>query len=93
VGADQGGHQQAEAFSQNEQGAESLSEWSKAYAQFPSAVQRMRAEIWMEQADLAAKATIGARPLIYAERALKEKPDHARARQLRDQADSIEEKR
>jgi hypothetical protein len=31
--------------------------------------------------------------LIYAERALKEKPDHARARQLRDQADSIEEKR
>jgi tetratricopeptide (TPR) repeat protein len=83
----------AEAFSQNEQGAESLSEWSKAYAQFPSAVQRMRAEIWMEQADLAAKSNNWGKALIYAERALKEKPDHARARQLRDQADSIEEKR
>jgi len=83
----------AEAFSQNEQGAESLSEWSKAYALFPSAVQRMRAEIWMEQADLAAKSNNWGKALIYAERALKEKPDHARARQLRDQADAIEEKR
>jgi hypothetical protein len=83
----------AEAFSQNEQGAESLNEWSKAYAQFPSAVQRMRAEIWMEQADLAAKSNNWGKALIYAERALKEKPDHARARQLRDQADLIEEKR
>jgi tetratricopeptide (TPR) repeat protein len=83
----------AEAFSQNEQGAESLNEWSKAYALFPAAVQRMRAEIWMEQADLAAKSNNWGKALIYAERALKEKPDHARARQLRDQADAIEEKR
>jgi len=83
----------AEAFGQNEQGAESLSEWSKAAAQFPLAVQRMRAEIWMEQADLAAKSNNWGKALIYAEHALKEKPDLARARQLRDQADSIEEKR
>jgi tetratricopeptide (TPR) repeat protein len=83
----------AEAFSQNEQGAESLNEWSKAYALFPAAVQRMRAEIWMEQADLAAKSNNWGKALIYAERALKEEPDHARARQLRDQADAIEAKR
>lgn len=83
----------AEAFSQNEQGAESLSEWSKAYAQFPSAVQRMHAEIWMEQANLAVKSNNWGKALIFAERALKEKPDHARARELRDQADAIEEKR
>jgi tetratricopeptide (TPR) repeat protein len=83
----------AEAYSQNEQGAESLSEWSKAIALFPSAVQRMRAEIWMEQADLAAKNNDWAKVLIFAERALKEKPDHVLALQLRDQADAIEEKR
>ena len=82
----------AETFSQNEQGAESLSEWSKAYAQFPSAVQRMRAEIWMEQADLAAKSNNWGNALIYAQRALNEKPDLVRAKQLRDEADSIEKK-
>jgi len=83
----------AEAFSLNEQGAESLNEWSKATAQFPSAVHRMRAEIWMEQADLAVKNNNWAKVLIYAEKALKEKPEHVRAKQLRDQADTIEKKR
>jgi len=83
----------AEAFSQNEQGAESLAEWTKVNGLFPAAVQRMRAEIWLEQAELAAKSNNWQRALVHAERALKEKPDHARARQLRDQADSTEEKR
>jgi tetratricopeptide (TPR) repeat protein len=83
----------ADAFRFNEQGAESSNEWAKAVAQFPSAVQRMRAEIWMEQAELEVKNNNWTKALIYAENALKEKPDHVRARQLRDQADAIEEKR
>ncbi len=83
----------AEAFSVNEQGVESASEWSKAYTLFPSAVHRMRAEIWMEQADFEGKSNNWTKVLIYAENALREKPDYVRARQLRDQADSIEKKR
>lgn len=83
----------AEAFSSNEQGIESANEWSKVYSAFPSAVHRMRAEIWMEQADLAVKNNNWTKVLIYAENALKEKPDHVRAKQLRDQADPIEKKR
>jgi tetratricopeptide (TPR) repeat protein len=83
----------AEAFGLNEQGIESSNEWAKAYALFPSAVHKMRAGIWMEQADLAVKSTNWAKVLIYAEKALKEKPDHVRAKQLRDQADLIEKKR
>ncbi|MBI3413968.1 MAG: hypothetical protein HY043_01400 [Verrucomicrobia bacterium] len=83
----------AEAFRSNEQGSESSSEWTKARAQFPSAVQRMRAELWMEQAETEAKNNNWTKALVYAENALKEKPDHVRAKQLRDQADGIEEKR
>lgn len=83
----------AEAFKSNEQGIESSNEWARAQAQFPSAIQRMHAEIWMEQAELEAKKNNWAKVLIYAENALKEKPDHVRAKQLRDQADAIEEKR
>ena len=83
----------AEAFRSNEQGTESSNAWAKAIAQFPSAVQRMRAEIWMEQAELEAKNNNWAKVLVYAENALKEKPGHIRAKQLRDQADVIEEKR
>jgi len=83
----------ADAFRSNEQGAESSNEWAKAVAQFPSAVQRMRAEMWLEQAEFEAKNTNWTKALIYAENALKEKPDHVRAKQLRDQADAIEEKR
>jgi hypothetical protein len=47
----------------------------------------------MEQAELAAKGTNWAKALVYSEKALKEKEDHARAKQLRDQADSIEKRR
>ena len=83
----------AEAFSANEQGVESANEWSKAYTLFPSAVHRMRAEIWMEQADLESKNNNWTKALIYAENALREKPDHVRAKLLRDQADLIEKKR
>ena len=83
----------AEAFGLNEQGIESSNEWSKAYTLFPSAVHRVRAEIWMEQADLAVKSNNWTKVLIYAENALREKPDHVRAKQLRDQADLIEKKR
>jgi tetratricopeptide (TPR) repeat protein len=83
----------AEAFSANEQGVESANEWSKAYTLFPSAVHRMRAEIWMEQADLEVKNNNWTKVLIYVENALREKPDHVRAKQLRDQADPIEKKR
>ena len=53
----------------------------------------MRAEIWMEQAEMEVKNTNWAKVLVYAESALKEKPKHVRATQLRDQADVIEEKR
>ena len=83
----------AEAFRLNEQGAESSNELARAYTQFPSVVQRMRAEIWMEQAEMEVKNTNWAKVLVYAESALKEKPKHVRATQLRDQADVIEEKR
>ena len=83
----------AETFRTNEQGSESASEWTRARAQFPLAVQRTRAEIWMEQAEVGAKNNNWAKVLLYAGSALKHKPDHVRAKQLRDQADAIEEKR
>ena len=83
----------AETFRANEQGEESANEWTRARTLFPSAVQRMRAEIWMEQAELEAKNVNWPKVLICAGNALKEKPDHLRAKQLRDQADEIEEKR
>jgi hypothetical protein len=83
----------AEEFTLNEQGIESSEEWAKANAGFTSAVKRMRAEIWMEQAEVEAKNTNWANVLIHAEHALKEKPDHARAKQLRDQADALEKAR
>lgn len=83
----------AEEFRLNEQGTESSEEWTRANAGFAPAVKRMRAEIWMEQAEAEAKGTNWANVLIHAESALKEKPDHARAKQLRDQADALEKAR
>ncbi len=82
----------AEAFGLNEQGAESLKEWNSAIKAFPAAINRMRAEIWMEQAESAYKGTNWINTLIYAEQALKQKPDHGRAKELRDQADIIVKK-
>ena len=76
----------AEVFRANEQGNESSNEWARANAQFPLAVQRMRAEVWMEQAELEVKNANWAKVLVSTENALKEKPDHVRAKQLRDQA-------
>lgn len=82
----------AEEFRANEQGAESRAEWAKASTLFPEAVKSMRAEIWMEHADLAVKNGNWANALVFAENALKIKPQHVRAMQVRDQADAIVEK-
>ena len=76
-----------------ERGIESSSEWMKACAQLPSAVQRMRAEIWMERAEQEVKNNDWAKVIVYAAKALEEKPELARARMLRDRADGIEEMR
>ena len=80
----------AGSLSSEENGADSSNEWAKACAQLSSAVQRMRAEVWVEKAEQEAASTNWAKALIYAENALKEKPGHVEARQLRDQADQIE---
>ena len=81
----------ASKLSDVEQGAESSNEWVKACAQLQAAVQRMHAELWIEQAEQEAKSTNWAKAVVYAENALKDKPGHVRARELRDQADGIEE--
>jgi hypothetical protein len=83
----------AGAFRTNEQGIECANEWTRAREAFPSAVERMRSEIWLERAEVEAKGTNWVKALLYAQRALNEKSDHGRARQLRDEADAIEAER
>lgn len=80
----------ARSLSSEENGAFSSNEWAKACVQLSVAVQKLRAEIWFEKAEQEAASNNWARALIYAENALKEKPDHVRARRFRDQADQIE---
>ncbi len=81
----------AEDLRCDERGSESSSEWMKACAQLPAAVKRMRAEIWMERAEQEVVKTNWSKVLVYSENALKEMAEHIRAKQLRDQADGIEE--
>jgi hypothetical protein len=85
----------AEVLMSAEQGDESSKEWTRAYEQFPAAVQRMLAETWMDQAEMHANgpSPAWAKVLVCAEKALKEKPDHVRAKELRDLADEMEMKR
>ena len=80
-------------LSDEENGIGSSNEWSNACALLSSALQGMRAEVWVASAEQEAASNNWAKALICAEKALKEKPDHIRARELRDQADQIEEMR
>ena len=77
----------------NEKGHESLAAWKLAGTKLPLAVQRMHAEMWLENAEAEVTSNNWAKVLIYSQNALREYPNIPRARQLRDQANLIEEAR
>jgi hypothetical protein len=83
----------AEQYGAAERGPEGSNAWKQACALLPAATARMRAEVTLEKAENELKQRNWDKVLAYAQAALAERPDLARARQLRDQADGIVEMR
>lgn len=81
----------AKDFANDERGEESSEEWAQAVSLLPVAIQRARAEVWVEKAEQEVVNNNWAKVLIYAQNALSEQADNVRARELMDKADSIEQ--
>ena len=76
----------AEGFRINEQGEESLNEWTKASELLPSALQKLKVGVWMEQAEQEYKNKGWTRVIAITAKVLTETPDNPRAIQLRDKS-------